>query len=159
MNVYIASPLHTPECKDEITKVVDYLRSQDVNVYSPMELKIPNAWDLPNQEWAAKVFYNDIEQLNKADVIVCIYRGFKFAGGTGTAFELGYARAQGKPIIVLCTDITSKQSLMIINSATLVMPYDKYEEAWKMFIDKYKGCFLVSATSPLYIHPDLQDQS
>ena len=24
---------------------------------------------------------------------ICIYRGFKFAGGTGTAFEVGYATA------------------------------------------------------------------
>ena len=47
MNVYIASPLHTPECKKEITTVVEYLRSQqNVNVYSPMELKIPNAWEI-----------------------------------------------------------------------------------------------------------------
>ena len=152
MNVYVASPLHTPECKAEITEVVNYLRKQpEVNVYSPMELKIPNAWDLPNQEWALKVYQNDIEQLNKADVVVCIYRGFKFAGGTGTAFELGYATAQHKPIIVLCTDITSKQSLMIINSGQIVMPYKDYKKAWDMF-------YYHSSLKP-YFHPDLQDQS
>ena len=122
MRIYIASPLHTLECKGEIISVVEQLRSLGHEVYSPMELKIPNAWDISNREWAKKVYDNDINELNKADVIVCIYRGFKFAGGTGTAWELGYARAKNKDVIVLCTDITSKQSLMIINSAIVVMP-------------------------------------
>lgn len=152
MNIYIASPLHTPECKKEISEVVDYLRSLGESVYAPMELKIPDAWDLPNQVWARKVFDMDIEKLNWADVVICIYRGFKFAGGTGTAFEVGYATAQKKPIMVLCTDIKAKQSLMIINSARVVMPFEKFKEAWEMFT-------LPPVQMNPYIHPDLQDQS
>jgi nucleoside deoxyribosyltransferase len=156
MRIYIASPLHTLECKGEIIRVVEYLRSLGHEVYSPMELKIPNAWDISNREWAKKVYDNDINELNKADVIVCIYRGFKFAGGTGTAWELGYARAKNKDVIVLCTDITSKQSLMIINSAIVVMPYEEYKEAWSRYL-------LTQLPNPdfeiPYIHPDLQDQS
>ena len=155
MRIYIASPLHTPECKEEITRVVDYLRSIGNEVYSPMELKIPNAWDISNQEWAKKVYDNDIAELNKAEVIVCIYRGFKFAGGTGTAWELGYAKASNKDIVVLCTDIKSKQSLMIINSAVIAMPYNQYKEAWEMYQSIGKN---QTFTIP-YIHPDLQDQS
>lgn len=155
MKIYIASPLHTPECKEEITQVVEYLRSLGNEVYSPMELKIPNAWDISNQEWAKKVYDNDIAELNKAEVIVCIYRGFKFAGGTGTAWELGYAKASNKNIVVLCTDITSKQSLMIINSAIITMPYNQYKEAWEMYMSIGKD----QKFDIPYIHPDLQDQS
>lgn len=154
MNIYIASPLHTPECKKEIQVVVDYLRNRGENVYAPMELKIPNAWDLPNQVWAKKVYDNDIEQLNKADLIICIYRGFKFAGGTGTAWELGYAVASGKDVIVLCTDIESKQSLMIINSALVVEPYEDYEKAFEEYLEFKEGNILTP-----YINPRLQDQS
>ena len=84
MKIYLASSLHTDELKKRITTVVEYLRKKGHSVYSPMELKIPNAWDLPNQEWAKKVYDNDIKELTNADMIVCIYNGFNFAGGTGT---------------------------------------------------------------------------
>jgi nucleoside 2-deoxyribosyltransferase len=154
MNIYIASPLHTFECKAEIRAVVHYLREIGQNVYAPMELKIPDAWDLPNQVWAKKVYDNDIEQLNKADLIICIYRGFKFAGGTGTAWELGYAVASGKDVIVLCTDIEAKQSLMIINSAKIVEPYGDYQKAFEEYLAYKEGKF----ETP-YINPRLQDQS
>lgn len=81
-----------------------------------------------------------------------VQNGFNFAGGTGTAWELGFARAQGKDVIVLCTDIKAKQSLMIINSGRVVMPYEQYKEAWKI----YNGLIYLN---DCYIHPDLQDQS
>ena len=151
MNIYIASSLHTDELKARIKAVVNILRAQGNNVYSPMELKIPNAWDISNREWAKKVYDNDIAELSKADLVVCIYNGFNFAGGTGTAWELGFARAQGKDVIVLCTDIKAKQSLMIVNSGCVVMPFEEYEEAWDIY-QKLEN-------QDIYIHPDLQDQS
>ena len=156
MKIYLASSLHTDELKKRITTVVEYLRKKGHSVYSPMELKIPNAWDLPNQEWAKKVYDNDIKELTNADMIVCIYNGFNFAGGTGTAWELGFAKAMNKDVIVLCTDIKSKQSLMIVNSGIIVMPYEEYEKAWEMY-EEYKEDSL-SISIPC-IHPDLQDQS
>ena len=151
MNIYIASSLHTDELKARIKAVVNFLSAQGNNVYSPMELKIPNAWDISNREWAKKVYDNDIAELSKADLVVCIYNGFNFAGGTGTAWELGFARAQGKDVIVLCTDIKAKQSLMIVNSGCVVMPFEEYEEAWDIY-QKLEN-------QDIYIHPDLQDQS
>jgi nucleoside deoxyribosyltransferase len=157
MKIYLAGSLHTDELKTNIKTVVDFLRSKENEVYSPMELKIPNAWDLPNHEWAKKVYDNDIEELTNADMIVCIYNGFNFAGGTGTAWELGYARAMGKDVIVLCTDIKSKQSLMIINSGIIVMPYEEYKKAWEMYMDDILG--IKNLSKKPYIHPDLQDQS
>jgi len=157
LKIYLASSLHTDELKKRITTVVEYLREKGHSVYSPMELKIPNAWDLPNQEWAKKVYDKDIKELTNADMIVCIYNGFNFAGGTGTAWELGYARAMGKDVIVLCTDIKSKQSLMIVNSGIIVMPYEEYKKAWEMYMDDLLR--IKSLPKKPYIHPDLQDQS
>lgn len=157
MKIYLASSLHTDELKKRITNVVEYLREKGHSVYSPMELKIPNAWDLPNQEWAKKVYDNDIEELTNADMIVCIYNGFNFAGGTGTAWELGFAKAMNKDVIVLCTDIKSKQSLMIVNSGIIVMPYEEYKKAWEMYMDDLLG--IKNLPKKPYIHPDLQDQS
>lgn len=156
VKIYLASSLHTDELKRRITAVVEYLRKKGHSVYSPMELKIPNAWDLPNQEWAKKVYDNDIKELTNADMIICIYNGFNFAGGTGTAWELGFAKAMNKDVIVLCTDIKSKQSLMIVNSGIIVMPYEEYKKAWEMY-EKYNEDS--KSISVPYIHPDLQDQS
>lgn len=150
--IYLASSLHTDELKARITKVVTFLREEGNSVYSPMELKIPNAWDISNKEWAKKVYDNDVKELTNADMVVCIYNGFNFAGGTGTAWELGFARAQGKDVIVLCTDIKAKQSLMIINSGRVVMPYEQYEEAWRIYNS-------LVYPNDCYVHPYLQDQS
>lgn len=160
MKIYLASSLHTDELKRKIDKVVDFLRKKGETVYSPKDMKIENAWDLSNQDWAKQVYDNDIKALSKCDMVVCIYNGFNFAGGTGTAWELGYAKATGKDIIVLCTDIKAKQSLMIINSGMIVMPYEKYEEAWWMYEGYKLGTNGVEHLPPFpYIHPDLQDQS
>lgn len=156
MKIYLAGSLHSDELKKRIDTVVNFLREKGEKVYSPKDMKIENAWDLPNQVWAKKVYDEDVKALSECDTVICIYNGFNFAGGTGTAWELGYAKATGKDIIVLCTDIKSKQSLMIINSGMIVMPYEKYKEAWQM----YEGYRLGTdqLTIP-YIHPDLQDQS
>ena len=152
LKIYLAASLHTDELKSRIRTVVNYLRENGHEVYSPMELKIPNAWDISNREWARKVYDNDVAELTKADIIVCIYNGFNFAGGTGTAWELGFARAQNKDVIVLCTDIKAKQSLMIVNSGRVVIPFDDYKEALTIYQN-------LEYPNDQYIHPDLQDQS
>ena len=150
--IYLASSLHTNELKNKIDIIVDFLREKGNVVYSPKELKIPNAWDIPNHEWARKVYDNDIKELTNANVVVCIYNGFNFAGGNGTAWEIGFAKAMNKDVIVLCTDTKAKQSLMIINSGRVVMPYEQYEEAWRIYNS-------LVYPNDCYIHPSIKDQS
>jgi len=123
MKFYVASPLFTVAQKIRIKKVVDALRWYH-DVYSPMEHQIPNAWELPNDEWAREVFKNDIEALDNADAVVVIYDGLY--SDSGTAWEIGYAYAKNKQIFVIVADEKEMQSLMVFGSASHLFTIDNF---------------------------------
>lgn len=124
MKVYLASPLFNPLQKERIKRVVRKLRGEGLEVYSPMEHEVPNAWDLPNSTWARRVYEADLEALNAADVVVAIYDGMD--SDSGTAWEIGYACGQKKRVHLLITHPHEMQSLMLINSATTIQSLDGY---------------------------------
>lgn len=123
MKFYVASPLFTVAQKIRIKKVVDALRWYH-DVYSPMEHQVPNAWELPNDEWASEVFKNDVEALNNADAVVVIYDGLY--SDSGTAWEVGYAYAMNKQIFVIVADEKEMQSLMVFGSASHLFTLDNF---------------------------------
>lgn len=115
MKIYIASPLFHEWEKDEIDILVKYLRDMGNEVYSPKEFEVENAWDIPNAEWGKKVFDEDIKHLRECDKVVAIYYGLK--SDTGTAWEMGFAYALGKPVEVINkSEEWEDISLMIANS-------------------------------------------
>lgn len=139
--IYIAAPLFTDVQKRRINEVVTWLRSLGNEVYSPMEYTVENAWGISNPEWAQKVYMHDLEDLEKADTVVCLYDGMD--SDTGTAWELGYAHAKGKIVVTICNEIKSKQSLMVINGSNLVCGMDTWKDAWLDFArnpTKYVAC-------------------
>ena len=79
--------------------IVKYLRDAGWSVYAPFELKVPNAWDLSQEEWAEQVFKSDLAELDAADVVFVLTPGRKSTAGTN--FEQGYAYAKGKQVVVL----------------------------------------------------------
>jgi nucleoside 2-deoxyribosyltransferase len=114
MKVYIASPLFTNYEKEQIKYIVNHYRSNGHEVYSPMEHQIENAWDLPNHEWARKVFKEDIKAINDCDLVVCLYYGLY--SDSGTAWECGYAYGINKPVELV--DFSNDEvSLMVVQSA------------------------------------------
>lgn len=78
-------------------------------------LKDDGSWNLENHVWARDVFFADINAINNADILIVLYSGHK--GTTGTAFEIGYAYSQNKPIIAYMPHVENGQdvSLMIMN--------------------------------------------
>ena len=135
MNVYIAAPLSTDEQKFRINKVVKYIRSfEGTDVFVPMEYTVPNAWDMSCLDWGQKVYEHDLEGLEKADVVIAIYDGI--VSDSGAAWEIGYARAKKKDIILLCTAVSGKQSLLITGSSAIIREYNEYEKAWNEYITK-----------------------
>lgn len=130
--VYLASPLFTDEQKFRINKVVKYLRNSGNEVFSPMEYTVENAWDMSCIEWGKKVYDHDVVGLDAADVVVAIYDGLM--SDSGTAWEIGYAYAKGKDVILLCSDIKAKQSLMVTNSSLIVHSLDNFQQAWIEYI-------------------------
>lgn len=95
--IYLAGSCAS-EQRTLMTKIAKTLRDNDYDVYCPFELKIPNAWDISQEEWGQKVFESDIAALDKADIFLMITPGR--IGSAGTNWEQGYAYAKGKKVIV-----------------------------------------------------------
>ena len=126
MSVYFASPLFTINQKERIKKAVAQLRIRwGKEVYSPMEHEIPNAWKMSNKKWAAAVYKEDIEALDKADTVYAIYDGMD--SDSGTAWEIGYACGKGKKVFIIANPETTL-SLMVVNSANAVYDLNSFLE-------------------------------
>lgn len=99
MKIYLAGPCDT-ENRTIMVKAGNLLRKfYHEDVYCPWELKIENAWDYSQEEWARMVFDKDIEAINDCDIMIMISVGRKSTAGTN--WEQGYAYALNKPIYVI----------------------------------------------------------
>ena len=94
MKIYLAGSCGM-EHRDRMKLVAKYLREHGYTVYCPFELKIENAWDYQQEEWAQKVFDCDIMAIDNCAFMVMISDGRMSSAGTN--FEQGYAYAKGKP--------------------------------------------------------------
>lgn len=111
MIIYIASTMFTPQEQDRINKIAKLMRQLGHTVYVPHEYKVPNADEMENEEWAARVFKHDIENLDRADAVYYFCEGMH--GDIGAAWECGYAYAKGKRIFVDELQDTAEISLMV----------------------------------------------
>lgn len=115
--IYLASPLFTEYERENVRKYAKYYRDLGWTVYVPMEHQIENAWDMPNHEWARKVFEEDVKAIDDSDRIVVLYYGLY--SDSGTAWEQGYAYAKGKSVEVINCGC-SEASLMVVNGQSLI---------------------------------------
>lgn len=104
----------TKERKDIIEAAATILVQKGFQVYVPHALKIPNAWDYPEDEWGLMVFANDLVFLNNAQIVVML--SFGKENNAGAAWEVGYAYSQGKKIIVVSMTDES-ESLMVLHGS------------------------------------------
>lgn len=79
--------------------VAEALRNMGHDVYCPFELKIENAWDYSQEDWAQLVFEADISAMNHCDYAIVISLGR--ISSAGTNWECGYLCACGIPVYVL----------------------------------------------------------
>ena len=97
-DIYLAGPCDT-EHRSKMVSIAKYLRSKEKTVYCPWELHIENAWDMPQEEWAQKVFEADLAALNDCEMVIFIsYGRISSAGGN---WEQGYCYAKNIPVHVL----------------------------------------------------------
>ena len=64
----------------------------------------------------------DKQALENSDIVVALYNGLY--SDTGTAWEIGYATALNKKLLILVTSI--KVSIMPINCATICIYYSDF---------------------------------
>lgn len=122
--IYIAAPLSTKEHKKNNEKVAKFLRFCGHEVYLPQEFHVENAYSISNEEWARRVFDEDMRNLVSCDELWTLNYGRRMSTG-GTSFEIGYASATKKRIICLSKK-GAKISLMVRNSASQILDLDEF---------------------------------
>ena len=80
--VYLAAPFFNELELKNMWYVADLLQKSNYDVYIPQKLKIENAWNMSNKEWAKAVFEEDIKALDMADNVVLMNYGINMDSGT-----------------------------------------------------------------------------
>lgn len=117
--VYLAAPLFSEAERDFNSKLRDKIKSAGFNVFLPQE-DSNNIKDEKNRQEI--IFNKNVAAIERSDIIVAVIDGTDV--DSGTAWEIGYAFARGKPIIGLRTDfrtlgIEGTVNLMMQRSAIL----------------------------------------
>ncbi|MDP3106137.1 MAG: nucleoside 2-deoxyribosyltransferase [Candidatus Methanoperedens sp.] len=119
--VYLAAPLFSEAELDFNRMLRDEIKSSGFNVFLPQE-DSNNVKDRDDRQML--IFSKNEAAIEKSDIIVAVIDGADV--DSGTAWEIGYAYARGKPILGLRTDfrtlgIEGTVNLMIERSVVLCM--------------------------------------
>ena len=142
MKIYLAGPCDTDH-RIIMIKIAEWLREHNYKTYCPWELKIENAWDYPQEEWAQKVFEADVAAIKDCDYMISI--NFGRISSAGTAWEQGYAMGINKPVAVLQVDVNNT-SLMTYCGCTLF-------ENVPLSIELFNELMWVTDHMPMEYHP------
>lgn len=138
--VYLASPFFNEKEIERVDKVCFLLREKGLEVFSPKEQQSPHL-EFGSKEWREVTFNNDVLHIDCADVVVAIISNGNY-DDSGTAWELGYAYATKKPVVLV--NLTGETiNLMIADSLhALVTNYAElldydFNEMKKIPYEKY----------------------
>lgn len=117
--VYLAAPLFSEAELDFNRKLRDEIKNSGFKVFLPQE-DSNNVKDRDDRQMI--IFSKNEAAIEKSDMIVAVVDGHDV--DSGTAWEIGYAYARGKPILGLRTDfrtlgIEGTVNLMIERSVLL----------------------------------------
>ena len=96
--IYLAGSCSSDQ-RTLMVKIADFLRKHNQEVYCPFELKIENAWDYPQEEWAKMVFEADKNAIDACDLFLMVSPGRNSTAGSN--WEQGYAYALGKKTVIV----------------------------------------------------------
>lgn len=114
IKIYLASPFFNEEEVTKVKELKNWLITKGAkasNIYVPMEHEPRHK----NPDWEKEAYDQDIKAIEECDMLLAIYNGN--VSDSGTAFEIGYAKALRKVIIVV--NMNNLVNLMITQSATL----------------------------------------
>ena len=124
--VYLASPFFDNAELERVNKVKEILDLKGLEVFSPKEHQNEHL-EFGSIEWRKATFENDVKHIDWCDVVVAIICKGNY-DDSGTAWELGYAYATNKPVVLV--NITGETiNLMIADSIhALITSYDELKE-------------------------------
>lgn len=99
--IYLASPFFDDIELDRVNKVRDILRSKGLDVFVPMEHQHKEL-EFGSLEWRDATFKSDVKHIDEADVVVAVNCKGNY-DDAGTMWEIGYAYAKNKPVILVNT--------------------------------------------------------
>jgi len=99
--IYLAGPLFTHAELEYNLKLKDMLLNDGFSVFLPQEDAEDAAQERERQNQEC-IFRKCVEGVDTSDLVVAILDGVDV--DSGTAWEIGYAYAKGKPVIGLRTD-------------------------------------------------------
>jgi hypothetical protein len=106
--IYLASPIFTLAQLWLVEQARENLRGFGLEVFSPFhDVGYGSADD---------VVQLDLEGIHRSDLVFAIADGLD----SGTIYEIGYARAQGKPVIVYCENESGEDLKMLESSGCLL---------------------------------------
>ncbi len=111
-NVYLAAPLFSEAERDFNRKLRDEIKRAAFSVFLPQE----DSNNVKGDKRQEIIFNKNLNAIENSDIIVAVVDGIDI--DSGTAWEIGYASAKGKPVIGLRTDfrtlgIEGRVNLMI----------------------------------------------
>ncbi len=113
--VYLAAPLFSEAERDFNRKLRDEIKNAGFSVFLPQE----DSNNVKGEKRQEIIFNKNLKAIENSDIIVAVVDGIDV--DSGTAWEIGYASAKGKPVIGLRTDfrtlgIEGRVNLMIERS-------------------------------------------
>lgn len=111
--VYLASPFFNDKEVEYLERVEKILEEKSLKVFSPMRNPVDEQVQVGSRQWSIETFMNDIKYIKWSEIIVGIYHGNY--SDSGTAWELGYAYATDKPVILV--HIGENSNLMVHEGA------------------------------------------
>ncbi|MHC0039417.1 nucleoside 2-deoxyribosyltransferase [Pseudoneobacillus sp. C159] len=97
--VYLASPFFNEKEIAIVEQVEKILAEKGLNVFSPMRKPTDHQAEFGSRQWSIETFMDDVKYINWAEIVVGIYYGNY--SDSGTAWEMGYAFATNKPVILV----------------------------------------------------------
>ncbi len=107
--VYLAGPFFNDEEIRNVEYAESVLSQKGVSFFSPMRFTASAEKGTP--EWSHEIFEKDRSEIDAADAVVALYYGCR--GDTGTAWECGYAAANGVPVVLVHVDENADSNLMM----------------------------------------------
>lgn len=118
--VYLASPFFSEQQIDRVKALEEALENNPTigEFFSPRLHQTQGDLEMYSPAWAKATMENDVSEVDKADIIVAIIDFDGQDTDSGTAWELGYGIATGKPTFLLRFDESVRANIMLTERNT-----------------------------------------
>ncbi|MFD2444984.1 nucleoside 2-deoxyribosyltransferase [Bacillus sp. CGMCC 1.16607] len=123
MRVYLASPFFNEKEIEMVEQVEKILEDKGLNVFSPRKKQMDHL-EVGSRHWSIETFTDDIKFIKWSEIVVGVYHGNY--SDSGTAWELGYAYATDKPVILV--HVGKDSNLMVHEGAHANLTIDQLKD-------------------------------